>query len=175
MCTVSSTGARLVLEQENNDSWFVLQHWDCCNIPPASGSKGLWVFVGPWEAVPVLGAQQSPAPVPLLSFLWNCQCSLPGARKEHWWAGEEGRGWMCLWCEREALSELWEPPGTEGSAEEKASRSHSEIVLWSSSWTAAWINSSLFDGMGLTKLNTAFGRVFWVLPQATAYHTLCVA
>lgn len=92
--------------------------------------------------------------------------------------GEEGRrgtGWVCLWWEHEALFVLGELLRTEGSAEGKASSSHSEIVPWSSSWTAAWINSSLFDGMGLTKLNTVLGRVFWVLPWAVAYHTLCAA
>lgn len=57
----------------------------------------------------------------------------------------------------EALFVLWEPLGTKGSAGGKTSRSHMEIVQWSGSWTAVWINTSLFDVMGMTKLNTVFG------------------
>lgn len=118
-------------------------------------------------------AEPCPAAAPVLPHgIASAPCQDPRSTGEQ---GRRGAGWMCLWCEHEALLALWEPLGTEGSAEGKASRSHSEIVPWSSSWMAAWINSSLFVEMGLTKLNTLFGRVFWALPQATTYHTLCVA
>lgn len=88
--------------------------------------------------------------------LWNCQSSPPRPAMSTGEQGRRGTGWKCLWCGHEALSVPWEPLGTEGSAEEKASRSHSKIVLWSRSWTAACINSCLFDEMGLTKLNTVW-------------------
>lgn len=112
------------------------------------------------EAVRLLGAQQSPSLVPLLSLHMQL-LALPV--KIHVWmlvSSEGGRGAQpgrvacCGTCDvkHEALFVLWEPPGTKGSAGGKTSRSHIEIVQWSGSWTAVWINTSLFDVVGTTKL-----------------------